>query len=425
MLDPIARNQALVDAGEGRREWTWDIWSMWIDDVEYLTPEGRSVAHWAVSVLKRSLGPDFLHDRKAVALLGALGLWPLFSLSPIPWDYANLIQIAAQIELLKLTNSSFMKKLRSNLALEEWAHAQLQLDTACLGEFAGWQAQLEPLLVTRKPGDVRFVHDQNHLFIEARLRYTRSAEQLSEKFFIAMAIITGGLELQYSVYITGEIGEPLPAKRLAQLRQRLEEAAQATSQDGSEQWVKDQEKGIRLRISKEATPAGVSRLSMSISPLSLDLLLECLDEKNVEYRGAVPPWVRIEERAGLWQFGELADLPSPEARLVFLVSYFQDKLKSSSNLAGMILSPKLLLASQKPSDAPRIERDGGIAIRCPIPGRRVRWTIIIPRVEHPTASAEAKLLAGWYEKEDTLLDWLLTQSRQSPFNALIRDLVSG
>ncbi len=423
MLDPIARYQALVDAVEGRREWEWDIWSMWIDEVEYLTAEGRSVAHWAVSVLEHSLGPNFLHNRKAVALLEALGLWPLFSRSPIPWDYANLVQFAAQIEFLKLANSGFMKKLRRNLALEEWTHAQLQLDTACLGLLAGWQAQLEPPLVTGKPGDVRFVCDQKHLFIEARLRYPPSAGQLGEKFFNSMVLFIGGLELQYSMHIIGEIGKPLRRKRFAQLCQRLEEAAQATSQDGSERWVEDQERGMRLRVSKEATPAGVARLSMPIPPLSLGLLLECLDEKNVEYREAVPPWVRIEERAGLWQFSELAALPSREARLVFLVSYCREKLTSSSNLAGMILSPKLLLTSQTPPDArsPKIERDGGIAVRCPIPGRRVRETMIISRGEHPTASAEAEMLAGWYEKEDDLLNWLLARSGQQPFNVLVRD----
>ncbi len=139
----IARHQAFVDAGDGRRKWTWGIWTMWIDENEYLTTEGQGVAHWAVSVLERSFGPSFLHTPEAVPLLGALGLWPLYSRSPIPWDYANLIQFAAQIELLKLANSGFMRQLRRNLTLEWWAHAQLQLDTACLGLHEGWQAQLE------------------------------------------------------------------------------------------------------------------------------------------------------------------------------------------------------------------------------------------------------------------------------------------
>src|SRR5260221_13931552 len=100
-----ARHQAFVDAGDGRCKWTWDIWSMWIGENEYLTKEGRSVARWAVSILEGSLGPDFLQARGAVALLEALSLWPLFSRSPIPWDYANLVQFAAQIELIKLANS--------------------------------------------------------------------------------------------------------------------------------------------------------------------------------------------------------------------------------------------------------------------------------------------------------------------------------
>ena len=418
----IARHQAFVDAVDGRREWTWDIWSMWIDEVKYLTPEGNNVARWAVSVLEGSLGPNFLRDRKAVALLETLGLWPLFSRSPIPWDYANLIQFAAQLEFLELANSGFIRQLRRNLTLEWWAHAQLQLDTACLGLLAGWQTQLEPTLVTGKPGDILFVRDQKHLFVEARLRYQPLAEQLSERFFYSMCLLRGYLELQYSVYITGKVGESLPTKKIAQLRQRLEEAAQTTNRDGSEQKVEDQERGMDLKVSKEVPPVGITLLeSAPIPPPGLDLLSECLDEKDVEYQGAVPPWVRIEERAGLWQFSGLANL-SAEQRLDFLSSYLHDTLISSLNLAGMILSPRLLLASQTPLTArrTRIEKASGMVVRCPIPGTRVRETIIIPREGHLTA--DAQLLASLFEKEDDLLNWLLAQVGQSPFNALVHDL---
>jgi len=412
---------------EGKRSWTWDIWSLWIDENEYLTTEGRSVGRWAVSVLERSLGPNFLRNQKNVALLEALGLWPLFSRSPIPWDYANLIQFAAQVELIKPANSGLMRQLRHNLTLEWWAHAQLQLDTACLGQHEGWQAQLEPPLVTGKPGDVLFVHDQKHLYIEARLRYQLSAEQLSERFFHYMVRLRGYLELQYSVYITGKTGEPLPMQKISQLRQRLEKAAQETHRSGSEQWVEDPERGMRLKVSKEVPPVGVTLLeSAPVPPPGLDLLSECLDEKNVEYQGAVPPWVRIEERAGLWQFSELANL-STEQRLDFLSSYLQGTLTTSPNLAGVILSPRLLLASQTPLIArrARIEQASGIAVRCLIPGTRVRETIIIPREGHPTVAADAKLLAGLFEKEDDFLNWLLTQSGQPKFNALVRDLSPG
>lgn len=43
----------------------------------------------------------------------------------------------------------------------------------------------------------------------------------------------------------------------------------------------------------------------------------------------------------------------------------------------------------------------------------------MPRLERFTP--EAEMLADWYEKEGTLLDWLLDQSKQPPFNALVRD----
>ncbi len=65
----------------------------------------------------------------------------------------------------------------------------------------------------------------------------------------------------------------------------------------------------------------------------------------------------------------------------------------------------------------RVERGGGIALRCPIPGHRFREMIIVARAGE--SGTDAQTFADWYAHEDTWLDWALAQLGHPPFNELL------
>jgi hypothetical protein len=65
------------------------------------------------------------------------------------------------------------------------------------------------------------------------------------------------------------------------------------------------------------------------------------------------------------------------------------------------------------------KRTGGIAVRCPIPGHRVRETIIVPQAG--LHEAEADIFADWYAHEDSWLDWALQQLGYASFNTLVQE----
>ena len=73
--------------------------------------------------------------------------------------------------------------------------------------------------------------------------------------------------------------------------------------------------------------------------------------------------------------------------------------------------------SQYPRE--RIERNGGIALRCPLPGHRFRESIIVAQATLPDAGA--KMLADWYAQEESWLDWALERLGYPSFDALVRD----
>jgi hypothetical protein len=56
--------------------------------------------------------------------------------------------------------------------------------------------------------------------------------------------------------------------------------------------------------------------------------------------------------------------------------------------------------------------------RCPVPGNRLRETIIILQAGVSQAEQEAQIFAEWYAHEDTWLDWALAKFGHSPFEAL-------
>jgi hypothetical protein len=73
---------------------------------------------------------------------------------------------------------------------------------------------------------------------------------------------------------------------------------------------------------------------------------------------------------------------------------------------------------------PRVDEDDdvsryGIALNSPILGHRVRESIIVSQAGQATEGAG--VLAGWYEREETWLDWASEQVGHSPFHILVQD----
>jgi hypothetical protein len=166
--ETLARHRALAEVLEGKRPMGWSDWSMFIHESRCLTPDGRHIALWAVNILQRALGDDFLQRaadsvaKRAVTTELEPGIHPIFSLglwpaNDVPWVYANLIQLAAQITLLGLPGANFRRvrdTLRRNLNPINWASVLLQMEIAGLGLRAGWTIQLEPPLGTGRYADV-------------------------------------------------------------------------------------------------------------------------------------------------------------------------------------------------------------------------------------------------------------------------------
>jgi hypothetical protein len=210
----LIRHRAMADVFEGKRPMDWSIWDLFIEDSTCLTPDGIRVAHWAVKVLQRILGNNFLQrlEAKMATQHAPEGLvpdlHPLFSLgfSPVndvPWVYANVIQMATQLHLFQqnTTTNRFglvLKDLQKNLQPITWIGVLLQLEVACLGLQAGWSIEFEPSLDNVHSADVCFTHDSARLLVETTSMRMSDAERKAQTFYQRLSWQLMNLEWQYA-----------------------------------------------------------------------------------------------------------------------------------------------------------------------------------------------------------------------------------
>ncbi len=159
--DTLVRHKRFAEVLDGKRSMDWSDWAMVIDESKCLTPDGRRVALWAADTLRqtlkdnffqrvadwlthmRAIDPDLAPDSHPVF---SLGLWPA---NDVPWVYANLIRLAAHLQLfnLNLPHNKFRRvreTLHQNLDPINWVSALLQLEVAGFGLRAAWDILFEP-----------------------------------------------------------------------------------------------------------------------------------------------------------------------------------------------------------------------------------------------------------------------------------------
>ncbi len=444
--ETLARHTRMAEVLGGERRMGWADWKdMSIYESTCLTADGQRVSLWAVDVLQRVLKDDFLsrvedwqkrmqEKNPDVKLemhpIFSLGFWPA---NDVPWVYANLIRLAANIQLFILENKSHPNKVRDvvkalhdNLEPISWVSALLQLEVAGLGRKAGWQVQFEPQYLTGKKSDVRLTNGPTHLLVETTLMRRSVQERKALAFFDRLAWHLDQLGWQYDVRISGSLkgASSENAEAVVQWLQAIEEVARATSHDGQVRLVPGPaEMHVEVFRPTEATvgePWGVEGDPIETYPLNR--LLTLLQDKNSQAEGSVTPvWVRLNETAGLWQCTRFQGMTLTQM-LTFLTDFLQENFLSLfPNLAGVILSTGALWAGGAPLDAlgERATYNGSIALRNSVPVDHCRETIIIPRPEVPNSDAE--VFADWYIHEDTWLDWALNELGHPSFNALSQE----
>jgi len=442
----LRRHQCAAEVLEGTRAMDWSDWALAIPESQTLTAEGRRVAGWAVETLRHTLQEDFLSRAQVAAAQGTQGAHPIFWLNlwpmnDVPWVYANLFQLATQFHLFGAGHASMhaptrspthapnrfgqvAKSLRTNLQPITWVGGVLQLEIASLGLRAGWEVSFEPDLGQRRRADVALRHDDTTLLVETTSMKRSDAEQRALSTLHGISFRLAQIEATYNVRMGGVFGASQVPEELDAWMLAIDQAAHATLQDGIPRQVEGPGGGS-LRVyatASDDTPDTLEITGPLVEARPVDRLVARLQDKNRQAEfSAMPVWVRLDEYAGLWEATRLQGQPL-EDLLTELAPVVQRPLAMFSHLAGVVVAPATLWNTD-PTGATlpvRSEEQGCLAVRCPLPGNRLRETLIIPRPGSVGAAQDARRFAEWYGQEETWLDWALQAAGLPPFAALVR-----
>ncbi len=448
--ETLARHKRIAEVISGEREMDWDTWSFFIYESDYLTPKGKEVALWAVGILKRTLNDDFFQELKDWLVrwnkthsdvplnshpVFSYGLWP--GASRLPWVYANLISLAAHIQLFILENIKraelnlntnkvirVLESLRDNPEPINWASALIQLEVAGLGMKAGWQVQFEPEHRNKKKSDVLLTNNSDHLLVETTVMRLSEEDRKTLALSHDLSMYLIAIESQYNVQISGWLNSAAlknPNDR-AQCLQAIEDAAQATDNDGISNQVTRPGQAL-LTIFRPAEETVYDRWEVvgdTIGERLLDRLRSLLQYKNNKAKeSAMPVWLRIDEHAGMWQYLQMHGWTLVQIR-DFFADFLQKKLASFPYLAGVIISPGVSWSTSNPPNlfVDRNENNESIVISCPMPGgNRIREGIIVAQAGKFTE--QARIFADWHSQESKWLNWALEKLGKPPFDELV------
>jgi hypothetical protein len=443
----LIRHRALAAVIEGARPMDWDMWSLPIYDafeVGTLTMAGRRTALWAVDLLRRALGKDCLArviaaERKRQERLQPMGwwdvegphlifggtLWP--GANSAPWVFANLLHIAAQIGVTLKENREVRDSLRRNLEVVNWVHGLLQLEVAGLGRQAGWRVAFENALGTGKHGDVHLQGPSGALFIEAttlrmsqrEINALHTARQLTGLVMHSIRDLAAARGLHVSGKVDTVYEQAQADGWVHAVTRGLEDMA-------SDDEVRDVTgpTGGTIHLSRmwaEGASFTIAGPVVSSDPF-LRLQVKINDKARQWAHTPQPGWLRVEEVAGVWSLLQYADL-SVEAKLDVLSTRVQQMLQLFPQLAGVILAPAPIWASNISPEALHVllRRPDGTAalVRSALPYHRARETVIV--AQQGSSDPAFEVLVEWYGSEASWLDWALAQMGQPPLRQLVRE----
>lgn len=421
MTTDAEHREMIVQLMKGDRRMDWTVWPASIYNSQLLTQKGKDAVLWARDVLQRTLGDNFFQEiekRSVQHPIFSLDLWPA---NDVPRVYANLFQLAAQIELLESTVgwAKVRNDLRTDLRLDRWVSTLLQLEVAGLGLRAEWQIELERPLPNTKKSDVSLAKGQTKLLVETKALLLSGEEQEESEYFLQMSGALLQMALEYGVRITRTLGSHLPLDIQTQWLQEIKEEVIKTADDGIKRVVQGPVDG-QLEITKDETMPGISPMEGVLVETDVGKrLIDKLFKTNEQYENAGQAWVRVGDYGGLWHSSSLQGKTISE-KLEILTPFLQQVLAIFPGLSGAIISPGVW-PTANPLTNSIIEpstHEGSFAVTCPISGgNRIKETIIVTQAGQFTE--QARVFADLYANENTWLNWALDKRGKHSFDELV------
>jgi len=353
---------------------TWNYWRELIGSAAR-SQAWRTVGLWAVDLLQERLGEQW--PQRAWEKFGRLPAG--IELAPThPVAFAELAELALRLELCRDCERfpRVRRTLASNANEDEVAHLRMQLEVATLALHASHAVEFEPIvpgggrrgdLQLNLAGDASALVETRAILMTEQMR---RAQRFSDDMFDAIRAIG----FRHGVECEGEITRVLDEQQTSVLLGDLARHAGLVARGITLPAFRAH--GVSLNVRPGAGIGGGLK-GPATGGDAWPRLATRLRQKAEQTRGAEGVWLRLDVRAGLWQFTDWAreDLP---AKLVLLHHNVSSVLVEQPHVAGVVMTPGSVLAQGTFTNDDHEGVDGAFALRRLITPLRGRETMGMP-----------------------------------------------
>jgi hypothetical protein len=381
---------------------SWDLYRRMADS-PLVTPARRHATLWALDQLERSMGHDWLqrywraagHVPEEVNLGG-----------PHVAALGGLLELGLRLRLLAGSPGlgGVQKEMRSDLRDDRRRHAALQLEVGGLAMRAGAAVALE----TRAsrdlpPSDVLMQWDEVGLRVETFAIILDKSSREGRAYWDRITQAIMWINAKFDVNVTGDLGGPLDDDDAAELLQLIEAAAQAVSETGQGRPVVFSQADLQVLPSRAT--AGELRGGVETSR-GWPRVQARLRQKAAQSARAGGGWLRADLMDGTWQFTPWARA-SLHQKVGELSKMVKQALAQVDGVSGIVMSSGACVAQGQFLGLSTRTVDRSYGFVRPLPGHRVRETMIIPVTA--AGRSESDMWADLYNAEDSWPNWALGQ----------------
>jgi hypothetical protein len=422
------------------RELTWEGWAERTGD-PVLSPAGKKTLSWAVDILQRFFGENWLTDNAAesghVPLLN-VKWWPLSNRRTV----VRVLELTARIALVttrsqhnQLSDEARAIYSRPEQVAAKFDHLCLCLETAAFAILAGWRISYEETASTGRRPDLTIRRNGFAYSLEVSLmgldREFRAADRYNDDLHRKLRY----LELCHGVELRCHAHEILPEVDLAAWIDEMDIACQQTAADGGTRLVRHGLSEVEIFAAGQR-PAGEVFRGPFISGDMWRRVAARIANKAEQTAGG-PAWIRIDDTGPLFHLTDRGREPLRDL-LADLHHNTSIALRNAPHVRGLILSTGALVNPGDAKDdtawgsaespllivpgAPRhVLAAGPAAMLRALPGGRSRLTFVLPSPHpHLILPAGIGLEPGlWYDDERSWLTRALTSLGQPALDRLL------
>lgn len=367
-------------------------------------PAWSQVAHWAIDVLSEELGEQWPEKATAAEERNQTTLPLVGALKALGWHTLALIEAvewAARFRLIvKAPGAADLRRdLARDVSPGRILHSELQLQTAGLAAYCGWEVQLEPRLPgAERPADLLIAAPEAQLTVEARVLTEASADRAERQWTDRAVDRLTMLAAAHRTWLEGDLGDPLDEQTVRELERRIPVEALAART------------GLRPRLTVGSADVQLVRQEDASERLTAPgpssnlwpRMASAIAEKAARMADSGAEWLRLIPYNHFFLLTHWAQLPLAEK-----LNKLADEVRSSLSgciPAGIVISSGAALHAGDVVEE-TIREVGGIAMRRRVMPLRARETLIIPLTEQSKGTIDA--WEALLDAEATWLPWVL------------------